>query len=330
MRLFITGGSGLTGANLCVTALQRGHTVTTMVRDPASASFLTDAGCRVVTGDLANLDALADGMTGADAVINSAAVIGGTWSTAGPDDYDRANYQGVVNVLDVAERAASHPRCVMISTAAILDMSHTMTEISPLQPIVHGPTTYTPAKLSAYYLTMHRASRGLHACTVVPSGIYGPSPLVDRALAATSFNSSLLGALRGEFDGYLDMPLPWVFVQDVADIVLAAAEQGRPGARYLAIGSSDDLRSLPDLCNQINDLAGVAHRVRAIRPQDEPERFGAMTRFSEHTYADPPIDASVTNKELGITSTPVAEGLRRTLDWLRAAGRVPGSGRVPG
>jgi dihydroflavonol-4-reductase len=321
-NLFVTGASGLVGANLCLTALSRGLSVTALVRDAESRVVLSSAGCRVVTGDLADLDALAEGMKGADAVVHAAAVIGGTWSTATPEDFERINYQGVVNVLDVAGRSTTPPRCVLLNTGAILDMSVTMTETSPTIPISRSLSGYTTAKLSAYYLALHRACRGADCCVVMPGGIYGPSPMVERAIVPTSFNSNLLGGLRGEFQDYLGMSLTWVYVQEVVDVSLAAAERGAPGRRYLAMGRPDDVCSLPSFCNRMNELAGVAHRVREVSPQDDPARFGSMARFAGQKLGNPPVDPSGTTTELGVAPTPQTEGLERTLAWFRDHGLV--------
>lgn len=66
-RLFILGATGKTGRPLVEQALQRGHTVTAMVRD--SARLDPREGLTVVQGDVFSASALTDALRGHDAAL---------------------------------------------------------------------------------------------------------------------------------------------------------------------------------------------------------------------------------------------------------------------
>ena len=68
MRLFIAGASGRTGRLLTLLALDRGHSVTALVRDPAGLGT-ADERLGVVTGDVLEPQGWSDAVAGHDAVV---------------------------------------------------------------------------------------------------------------------------------------------------------------------------------------------------------------------------------------------------------------------
>src|SRR4051812_34336385 len=207
-------------------------------------------------------------------------------------------------------------RAVMVNTAVTLSWSTTMTERSPLVDPAKTTPGYLTAKLATFYETMRRAVLGQDLMTVFPAGVYGPGPFVERALAPTSFDATLLMAIRGELDEYLGMPLAWVYVDDVAELCLRALDQGVRGGRYLAFGRPEDAVSLPEFCNRGAQLAGAAHRVQVADPDAPGSAFGSMAALAKRETANPLFDSSRTTAALGWAPTPLADGLARTVEWL--------------
>src|ERR1700709_1501909 len=75
--IFITGGTGLTGANVCEQLVGRGTAVRALVRNPSDAEALTAIGVDVVQGDIANADDVIRASKGCGATIHCAALLGG-------------------------------------------------------------------------------------------------------------------------------------------------------------------------------------------------------------------------------------------------------------
>ncbi|EEF26296.1 NAD dependent epimerase/dehydratase, putative [Ricinus communis] len=320
-KILVTGASGLLGANICRIAIEQGRQVRGLVRKSADGDVLKKLGVEPVLGDVCDPASLSRAIQGVDGVIHSAAVIGGTWSTATAADFDAVNYQGVVNVLDAA-RAANVRRSVLISTLAIVDRTFTITENSPLIPVDSQGSGYAHAKLGSYYAGMHRACRGEDIVFVLPGAMYGPSPFIDRALEPTLFTGTMYLALTGQLEKYARFPLTWPFVDDVANITLAALDKGKSGHRYLGGGRAEDACSLAEFCNMACEYAGVAHRVRDLLPDDADADIGSMRHFATIRVAEPPIDPTGTMRALGVSFTPLREGIAKTVDWLRANGRI--------
>lgn len=318
-RLLVTGATGLVGSNLCVAAVKAGYEVRGLVRSKADTEPLVKAGVELVLGDVTDPASLDSAARGVDGILHAAAVIGGTWSKATPDDFWSVNYLGVLNVLDAAKKAGAR-RTVCYSSVAILDWGCTQTNTSPIVPIGPADPPYTRAKRAAFYASMHRACLGENIVTVLPGMIYGPAPVVQRALVPTSCTGTLVMALKGELKEYVPMPMSFSYAHDVGAVGLAAYEKGTNGSRYLACGRAEDVCGLPEICNRASEIAGVVHRVATIDLSKAGNSLGSMKAYAERKFASPLVDTAGTEQSLGVAPTPLSRGLAETVAWLREVG----------
>jgi dihydroflavonol-4-reductase len=323
--LLVTGATGSVGSNVVALALAAGRPVRALVRSEADATVLAEMGAEPVVGDVTERGSVRDAVAGVNTVIHCAAVIGGTWSTATPEQFDAVNRVGGLIVLECALDAGVE-RVVSVLSAIVADSQETITERFRLVDLSERMSPYLRTKLASYYAGMARAAGGADVCFVIPGGVYGPTPFPDRALVPTIFTGTLLAAARGEIRRYLPMPIPWVLASDVARVCLAAAAGGRRGARYLALGRPEDVCSLPEFCNAFLHLIGSTHRVESVDPAapgaDQDPEFGGMVRMVRRTYPTPAFDATATNAELALSMTRLADGLGQTAAWLRDIGRL--------
>jgi dihydroflavonol-4-reductase len=230
-------------------------------------------------------------------------------------------------VLDAAAAEAVR-RVVAVSTGTFFD---TTTGVAPEDaPVAGQPSSdpYTVTKLAAFRAAVASAESGQDVVTCHPGAIFGPAPVASRALARTSFNRVLLGALRARLDRYLRFPVSWVFADDVARGCIAALDVGVSGERYMLDGRPEDLTSIAGACNRACELAGVTHRVEDVAPSDDPElaaQFGpTLMSIATKPRADAPLRTaeSKTAVRLGYVATPLDDGLVALIDWLRAIGRL--------
>ncbi len=315
-NVLVTGASGLLGSNICRLAAADGRKVTGLVRTHADAEVLHGLGVGAVIGDItdrASLDAAARGI---DGVIHCAALLSGPWSSFGPQDFDQVNYQGSMNVLDSAS-AHGVAKTVLIGSMVMFESTDTVTERSPLAQVGPDGWDYAREKLAIYYEGMRRVCRGENHTFVVPWGMYGPSPFVDRALRPELVTAALWSAILGVLTEYVRFPLTWPYAKDAARIALAALDGGGAGRTYLASGPPDETLSLADFCNVGCELAGVTHRVREVGIDALSEDLGPVRTMAERSYPTPLVDPSWTNAELGIALTSVYDGLEETVRWLK-------------
>lgn len=323
--ILVTGAGGLAGSNVCRIAAERGRSVRALVRNPPAAGALSEFGVEVVAGDILDPASLDKALSGVAHIVHCAALLGGTWSRSTPEDIIATNRDGAINLLAAAERAGVE-RTVMLSSVAICDWSATLTERSGIQSIGGPASPYAEAKIAAFYEGMARAARGQFVATVIPGGIYGPSPFLERTLDPTSVNRTLLDAATGQLERYLPMKMPWVFVDDVARTALAVLDRGVSGARYLATGRAEDASSFPALCNRFCELAGSPFRVAEFDPTapgaEMDEQYGNMIRYVLEPQPEPLVDSSWTNRELALQPTSTKDGLTRLLAWLKSHGML--------
>ena len=178
-RVLVTGASGLLGSNICRLAAADGRKVTGLVRTDADAEVLRGLGVDAVIGDITDRASLDAATRGVDGLIHCAALLSGPWSSFGPEDFDRVNYQGSMNILDSgAENGVA--KTVLIGSMVMFDSTATVTEMSPLARVGPEGWDYAREKLAIYYEGMRRVCRGENHVFVVPWAMYGPSPFVDR------------------------------------------------------------------------------------------------------------------------------------------------------
>ncbi len=313
--MLVTGATGLVGSQVCVRAIDAGFAVRALVRRPEDAAALAALGAEPVEGDVTDAERMVEVAAGADVVVHTAALVGGASPNLG--DYEAVNIAGTANMLNAA--AASGARLVSLATPVIFEQcSTTFTEDSPLAfDAVRTP--YCVTKTMAHRAVQDRIAGGQPVLTVTPGGVYGPSPLSERAMAPTTFNFLVRRAVRGEIPAFLPLPVGWVLAEDVACCIVAAVQRWRSGAHYLALGRPDDVCTVANFLDRACQRAGVVHRVAEV-DADDPMAGGAFPAnlkvLARRGYPTPLFDNSATMTALGYRPTGLDTGLDRTLAWM--------------
>lgn len=325
--VFVTGATGLAGANVCKLLIERGDSVRALARAGADTEPLLEMGVDVVTGDVTSADDVLRGANGSDAAVHCAALLGGASQDLEP--FTAVNVEGTRHVLDAAA-ALDLRRVVAVSTGTFFDTSGGVEREDA--PVSKEPSDdpYTVTKMAAFEDAMARAADGYDVVTTHPGAIFGPSPVVSNALGSTSFNRVLLAALRGRMGRYLKFPVSWVFADDVARGCLLALDRGVAGERYMLEGRPEDVESIAQACSRACELAGLDHRVVDIEPSDDPELakvYGpTLVAIAAKAASDRRVrrelPESKTFQRLGYQPRSLDDGLLATSAWLRAIGKV--------
>ena len=325
--IFVSGATGQTGGNVCEQLIERGDHVRALVRKPDEAAALTDIGVELVKGDIRDADDVLRAAKGADAAIHCAALLGG--ASQHLEDFRAVNMVGTTNVLDAA-KAHGMRRVVALSTATFLDLS---TDLDFEEaPVLEDPPNdpYTVTKLAAFLEAHRRAAAGDDVLTCHPGAIFGPAPVVERALHRTSFNRVLLAGMRGKIKRYLAFPVTWVAGKDVATGSIAALDRGAPGERYLLIGQPHERFSTAGGINRACEIAGIDHRVEDLDYRTDPEaltaEFGptlmAIAEAAAKEVRKARTTDNLTARRLGYEPMSFDDGLRLLISWLRELGKL--------
>lgn len=318
MRYAITGATGFLGGVLARQLRDAGHEVVALVRDPARAGALADAGVELVAGDLDDAAALDRLCTGVDGLFHVAG-----WYKVGsrtPQEGWRVNVDGTRNVLEAARRNAV-PRTVHTSTVAVNSDTHGHVVDEAYRFAGRHLSVYEETKAAAHDLAVEYAADGLDVVIVQPGAIYGPGDTsqVGAMLAATARGHRQMVPRGGG--------LCWAHVDDVARGHVQAMEKGLPGAAYMLTGPRATLREVLDAVARLSGTKGplalpdalvranavVASVVGRVVPM--PAQYaGESMRGALATYLGSSARAE---HELGWSARPLDEGLRETVASLR-------------
>ncbi len=112
MKVLIIGGTGTLGRQIARKAIDAGHQVRCLVRNPRKASYLQEWGCELTQGDLLRPNDLKNSLDGISAVVDAA--------TSRPDDprsvYE-TDWQGKLNLFSSCEELGVK-RVVFVSLLA--------------------------------------------------------------------------------------------------------------------------------------------------------------------------------------------------------------------
>src|SRR5690606_3203916 len=179
--VFVTGGTGLIGSNICKQLVERGDEVRALARPGSDTQGLRDLGVTIVEGDITDAASVRAAADGCAYAIHSAAVLGG--ASQDPNEHQRVNTGGVAHVLDAA---ADHGmrRVVTLGTTTYFDFEREpLSERSPLHADP-AKDPYTQTKRAAFVEAMRRVDDGMDVCVVIPGGTFGPAPCVQRSMEA--------------------------------------------------------------------------------------------------------------------------------------------------
>jgi dihydroflavonol-4-reductase len=237
VKVFLTGGTGFIGGEVARQLRDRGDELVCLVRNPAKAGKLKDAGCELVSGDLSDESAIRNGMQGCDAVIHAAAVYEvGIPAKQRPAMWE-ANVGGTERVLGAAV-AAKIPKVVYVSTVGIFGNTHgKVVDESYEHPAKEFTSAYEETKWEAHQVAKRLIGEGLPCVIVQPGGVYGPGDTSSIAQLLDQFLSGKMPLMP-----FPEMGLCLTHVEDIAAGILLALDRGALGETYVLSGPATRIR----------------------------------------------------------------------------------------
>jgi nucleoside-diphosphate-sugar epimerase len=325
MKIFITGGTGFIGTRLTERLVSENHEVTVLTRNISAVSFTGNEKVALIKGDLFNIEAILKGMKDCDWVFHLAA-----WakpSYKDPSIVTGINIDGTINVFEAA-LASNVKKVVFTSTGGTMSYSHDakpVDESTNQDPQLH--TLYEKTKAEAEKIAFEYSKKGLYVVTVNPTRVYGPGKLTESNSMTKIIRMYISGVWRiipgdGRSIGN------YVFIDDVVAGHILAARYGKSGERYILGGENHTFRDLFDI---VGKMSGK-RRILVNLPAGLMKGIIKLAVFISGITGSPPaitmdwLDKYLKNwnmssekaiKELGYKITPLAEGVTRTIQWLK-------------
>jgi UDP-glucose 4-epimerase len=313
MRYLVTGGAGFIGSNTVDELVRRGDDV--VVLDDLSTGKAANLDqvrtkIRLIQDSITNLEALRGTCRGVDCVIHLAAQTSVPRSVKDPIETNLINVDGTLNVL-VAARDAKVKRVVFACSCAVYGITSVLpikesTSLAPISP--YGLSK----QVGEAYGRVFQELYGLEFVSLRYFNVFGPrqDPGSPYSGVLSIFNAALLGGTQPTIYGDGEQSRDFVYVENVVEAILLAAEgKGAPGLA-LNIGTGNRY-TLNQTLALLEKITGRPARAKYTAPREGDIR-------------DSQADISLAKEALGYHPRfEFEEGLKRTWEWFCAAQNVP-------
>jgi NAD+-dependent farnesol dehydrogenase len=328
LKVLMTGATGFLGKSVARQLSTRGHVLRILARESSDLRALP-TGAEVARGDVTLAESVLEAARGCDAVLHMAALVK-SWA---PDRarFDAVNVSGFRNALAAAQGAGAR----LLYTSSFMAVGPAGPEPADESQVHPGRrycNDYERTKAVADHAAREAAAAGSDVVMLYPGVVYGPGELTDGNLVVQMIADHLNGRLAGVI-GPGDRLWSYSFVEDVARGHALALEKGRAGERYFLCG---DNATLGDLFALVQQAAQVAPP-RIHIPYPVASALGRLLWLWADLTGHPPMltqgvvdvfrqhwayTSQKSERELGYRITPLAEGVRRTVEWLREEGHA--------
>ncbi|MBK8781319.1 MAG: NAD-dependent epimerase/dehydratase family protein [Anaerolineales bacterium] len=315
----VTGATGHIGNVLVRKLLERGEKVRALILPGESRESISGLKVEAFEGDILNMDSVFESMQGIKGIFHLAGVIS---IMPGPNPFVRkVNVEGTKNIL----RAAAEKRIKLIYTSsihAIQRVEKGVIDESVPYDMNNPYGAYDRSKAEATLEVLNAARSGLEAVVACPTGVIGPYDFRGSMMGAVIHDAAVAKPTL-----YVDGAYDFVDVRDVADGLIAAAENGKRGESYILSGQKITVRYLLETVREITgkhffqmkipfDLAKFAAIFTPMyyRFANETPRF---TPYSlEVLQSNSNISHAKATRELGYKPRPIFDSIRDAVKWF--------------
>jgi dihydroflavonol-4-reductase len=241
----------------------------------------------------------------------------------GPNPFvHKVNVDGTKNILRAAMKKGIDKLIYTSSIHAIQRVENSMIDETLPYDMDNPYGAYDRSKAEATLEVLNAAHAGFDAVVVCPTGVIGPY----------DFRGSMMGAVIHDAAAakptlYVDGAYDFVDVRDVADGLIAAAENGKRGESYILSGQKITVRYMLETVREITgknffqmkipfDLAKFAalftpmyYQLAKATPRFTPYSLEVLQSNSNISHAK-------ATKELGYSPRSLYESIKDTVKWF--------------
>jgi dihydroflavonol-4-reductase len=318
---FVTGGTGFIGSRLVALLVARGVQVRALARSQAGLEKVKALGAAPIQGDVTDPGSMKEALRGCDVVFHVASMyeVGLRYKT----QMEKVNVDGVRNVIETA-LAVGVPKIIFTGTVGVFGDTKGRTVDETYEYQGKFSTVYERTKWIAHYQVVQPfIKQGAPIIVVMPSAVFGPD---DHSTINDLMKLHLrrrLPVVPGK-----ETTFSYVYVDDVAEGHILAAEKGRIGESYILAGTK---LSFSEFVNLWPKVSGCPAPVFGI-PSVFLRIWWPLLALLERVFPMPALLSGEAARvlgttwlatsekaqcELGYRFRSVEEGLKLTFDWLK-------------
>ncbi|MEO6998977.1 MAG: NAD-dependent epimerase/dehydratase family protein [Terracoccus sp.] len=250
MKVLVTGASGMLGRQTALALAARGDDVTVLQRHPSGLALPE------VLADVADREAVAEAVSGQDAVVHLAAKVNvtGRWA-----DYERANVQGTASVV-MACSTAGVGRLVHVSSPSVAHAGDSLVGVgAEAADAARARGHYARSKAHAEQIALGADGDTLAVVAIRPHLVWGPG---DTQLVGRLVERARRGRLPiiGSGAALIDS----TYVTNAVDALVAALDRCQEAHGEALVVSNGEPRPVGELIADICRAGGAPAPTRHL------------------------------------------------------------------
>lgn len=308
MPTLVTGATGFLGRQVVPRLVERGDRVRALVRPETDDRFLREQDVEVVRGAILDADAVRRAAADCELVFHGAGIVAHERRDA--QRLWAVNVEGVRTVLAALEPGARLVHVASLSTIGPAPSPGRVAHENQPFPERVLELPYVASKKAGERLVLEAVEGGMDAVVANPGFLLGPDD--PYRVSTWPVYRYLQGSLRFHTSGGLSV----VDARDVAAGLVALAERGRTGERYILTSADGNFR-WPDFFERVGRLTGLRRRMvglppRVVRAASQivpwPVKPGEI-RLATHWWF---ATAAKAERELAFATRPVDDTIAAT------------------
>jgi nucleoside-diphosphate-sugar epimerase len=277
MKVIITGGAGYVGSVLTTLLLAEGHQVRVLDSLAHGGDSLLGAWCHpgfeFIRGDVRDRATVKAALSGRDAVVHLAAIVGDPACARNPDLARAINLDASLQLIEESQQAGVE-RFVFASTCSnygkMKDADRYVDEESELRPVSLYAETKVAVEMA---LLKSRNSNGWSATPLRFATVYGVSPRMRFDLTVNEFTMEMLTRKHLKVFGE-QFWRPYVHVRDAARGIVTVLQSPieKVRGRVFNVGATDQNFQKQQLVELIQPYAPDAV-VEYVRKAEDPRDY---------------------------------------------------------
>ncbi len=241
MKALLTGATGYIGHQLAMELAERNFIVHALIRDLDSDKIPIHDNIIPFRGDICDIGSIKKAVTNCDYVFHTAAFTDLKCNKI--DNFYRTNVLGTTNVLQ-ASLDEQIKKVVYTSTLSVFGPALFHVPITEVQPrLTSYSNDYELTKKMSEEAVLKFVKKGLNCTILNVTRVYGPG-LKTFSNGVNTIISKIMRDKTLYVPSKLEVEANYVYIDDVVNAELLAAEKGRSGEKYIIGGENIDYKGL--------------------------------------------------------------------------------------